>query len=60
MPKDYVCSICDQVERRCSCTKYCWLCRGQFDVRLCEDGQYYCRACRESCDMQAQYHEHTN
>jgi hypothetical protein len=56
MPKDYVCSICDQVERRCSCTKYCWLCRGLFDVRLCEDRQYYCRACRESCDMQAQYH----
>ncbi len=56
MPKDFICVQCDQIEKRCSCTKYCWLCRAQFDVRLCEDGQYYCRPCRESCDMQAQYH----
>jgi hypothetical protein len=60
MPKDYVCGLCDQIERRCSCIKYCWLCRSQFDVRLCEDGQYYCRPCRESCDMQAQYQQQSN
>ena len=50
MPKDFVCVLCEQTERRCSCIKYCWLCRAQFDVRLCEDGQYYCLECREACD----------
>lgn len=55
MPKEFVCTLCDQTERQCTCNRYCWLCCGLDNVRLCEDGQYYCSACRESCDMQAQY-----
>jgi len=31
------------------------LCQGYENVRLCEDGNYYCLPCRESCDFQAQY-----
>jgi hypothetical protein len=27
---------------------------GQFDVRLVQDGMYYCRDCREACDFAAQ------
>jgi hypothetical protein len=27
---------------------------GAHNVRLCQDGQYYCLECREACDMQAQ------
>jgi len=27
---------------------------GQTDVRLCEDGAYYCRDCREVCDYPVQ------
>ena len=44
------CSVCEQVEERCECEKYCVFCQGQLDVRLCEDGLYYCQACREACD----------
>ena len=42
-------------ERTCSCIKYCGLCQSLYNVRLCEDGMYYCIACREACDLQAQY-----
>jgi hypothetical protein len=55
MAKEYLCTICDMTERACQCNKYCWLCQSLHDVRLCEDGQYYCQPCRESCDLQAQY-----
>jgi hypothetical protein len=27
---------------------------GEFDIRLVQDGMYYCRDCREACDFQAQ------
>jgi hypothetical protein len=27
---------------------------GQHAVRLCEDGLYYCEACREACDYKPQ------
>ena len=47
--------VCDQPERTCSCNKYCGLCQSLYEVRLCEDGIYYCRPCREACDLQAQY-----
>ena len=55
MPQEYVCSICEQPERRCQCTRYCCICQSLFEVRLCEDGVYYCAPCREACDMHAQY-----
>ncbi len=55
MAKEYLCNVCDMVEKMCQCNKYCWLCQSLHDVRLCEDGQYYCQPCRESCDLQAQY-----
>ncbi len=44
------CSQCEQVEERCDCEKYCVFCQSQLDVRLCEDGLFYCGACREACD----------
>ena len=55
MANEFHCNVCDRTERTCTCTKYCGLCQGLDDVRLCEDGMYYCRACREACDLQAQY-----
>jgi hypothetical protein len=45
-----MCSQCEQAEQRCECDKYCCLCQGQLDVRLWEDGLYYCGPCREVCD----------
>jgi hypothetical protein len=38
------------VEERCTCDKYCYICLGANDVRLVEDGCYYCLECREVCD----------
>ena len=46
----YLCSQCDMSESRCECEKYCCLCQSQIDIRLCEDGLYYCPPCREACD----------
>ena len=46
----FVCAQCDLSEQRCECEKYCCLCQGQIDIRLCEDGLYYCPACRLACD----------
>jgi len=47
------CSVCEQTEERCECEKYCVFCQGQLDVRLCDDGLYYCNACREACGYRA-------
>jgi hypothetical protein len=55
MPKLFQCAVCDLPERRCECDRFCGLCQSLDDVRLCEDGLFYCRPCRESCDLQAQY-----
>jgi hypothetical protein len=44
------CSQCEQIEERCECEKYCCFCQGQLDVRLCQDGLFYCEACRTACD----------
>jgi hypothetical protein len=55
MAQDFICSVCELPEKRCGCEKYCCLCQAVFEVRLCEDGMYYCQPCRESCDLQAQY-----
>ncbi|HKF20991.1 MAG TPA: hypothetical protein VKE93_05450 [Candidatus Angelobacter sp.] len=42
-------------EKRCECVRYCCLCQSPFEVRLCEDGLYYCHPCREACDLEAQF-----
>ena len=59
MPKDFICLVCELPEKRCSCERFCGLCQSPYDVRLCEDGQDYCRPCREACDMEAQYLTHS-
>lgn len=46
-----VCSQCDKSEEYCRCDKYCVICKGQLNVRLCADGLYYCPDCREACDV---------
>jgi hypothetical protein len=46
-----VCSICDKPERQCGCDRFCCYCQGQYGVRLCEDGKYYCPDCREACEQ---------
>jgi hypothetical protein len=48
--KRYVCMQCEMSESRCGCEKYCVFCQSQLDVRLCQDGLYYCSACRQACD----------
>jgi hypothetical protein len=50
MSERFKCMVCDMVEERCECDKYCGICQGFHQVRLCADGQYYCLECRESCD----------
>ena len=42
---------CDKPEYQCSCEKYCTICKGQLNVKLCADGLYYCPDCREACDV---------
>ena len=54
MAEAYLCIVCEQPEERCDCERYCSLCMGAHNVRLCEDGQYYCLECREACDYRAQ------
>ncbi len=46
-----VCVQCDKTEEYCDCEKYCTICKGQHNVRLCADGLYYCPDCREACDV---------
>ena len=46
-----VCVQCDKPEPYCTCEKYCTICKGQNNVRLCVDGLYYCPDCREACDV---------
>ena len=47
----YVCTACGLTEDKCKCEKFCILCRSDSNVRLCQDGCYYCRDCREICDF---------
>jgi hypothetical protein len=49
--KPVVCMQCDRPESTCVCDKYCYMCKGDYGVRLCEDGLYYCPDCREACDI---------
>jgi sulfur transfer complex TusBCD TusB component (DsrH family) len=55
MADPFKCMVCEQTEDKCKCEKYCGMCQGEHQVRLCQDGLYYCLECREACDMQAQY-----
>jgi hypothetical protein len=55
MAEKFTCMQCDKDEARCRCEKYCTLCQSTHDARLCNDGAYYCRDCREACDLQAQF-----
>lgn len=49
MAENWKCMQCDKEEQRCECVKYCCLCQGSDNPRLCADGLYYCRDCREIC-----------
>jgi hypothetical protein len=55
MAQAFLCNLCEHPEKRCVCDKYCILCLGEWEVRLCQDGSYYCLACREACGYEAQY-----
>jgi hypothetical protein len=50
----YRCLQCEKEEARCDCDKYCGFCEGYSDVRLCADGIYYCKDCRDSCNYKAE------
>ncbi len=54
MAEPFICMLCDKTEAECKCDRYCALCQSEHDVRLVQDGQYYCRDCREVCDYHAQ------
>ena len=51
--KRVVCAQCEMPEHRCECERYCALCQGQIEIRLCTDGLYYCEACRTACGYEA-------
>jgi hypothetical protein len=46
-----VCSQCDKPEEQCTCQRYCCVCSGEYGIRLCNDGLYYCPECREACEV---------
>ncbi len=52
MAQRFQCIVCDKTEDECKCPKYCALCHDDYQLRLCQDGQYYCVPCREACDYQ--------
>ncbi len=52
--KEFRCQVCNQLEGSCTCHRYCALCQGEYKLRLCEDGQYYCIDCREACEYKTQ------
>lgn len=54
MAAKYHCNVCEQEESKCQCDRYCCLCQGLYNVRLCQDGQYYCLDCREACELAAE------
>jgi hypothetical protein len=48
------CGSCSQYEQQCKCERLCLLCQSDYEIRLCEDGYYYCKDCREACDYRAE------
>ena len=53
-----VCGMCEKSERDCKCDRYCCICMGQYGIRLCSDGLYYCPDCREACQVNVVNREH--
>jgi len=51
MASEILCAQCDLPEWKCKCDRYCGVCKSWDNVSLCADGQYYCEACREACDV---------
>lgn len=51
MKQDVVCMVCDKPEHSCQCDRYCNLCKAQYGIRMCMDGQYYCPDCREAVEI---------
>jgi hypothetical protein len=51
VPERVLCAVCDKVEGECQCDRYCCICKGQYGIRLCMDGLYYCPDCREACEI---------
>ena len=49
MPMHYLCTVCSATEEECQCPRFCILCKSDSNVRLCDDGCYYCGDCREIC-----------
>ena len=47
----YYCTSCGLGEDKCKCERFCILCSSEDDARLCQDGCYYCRECREVCEF---------
>ncbi|HEV2352419.1 MAG TPA: hypothetical protein VG028_21495 [Terriglobia bacterium] len=54
LTKEFKCLVCDKPENQCTCNRYCALCHADYELRLTDDGQYYCRDCREACDYKTQ------
>ena len=50
----FVCGSCSKLEQQCKCDRFCMLCQSDYQVRLCEDGYYYCKDCREACDFRVE------
>ena len=54
MPGPFYCLTCGLKEEECKCQRYCGICQGEYNVRLCGDGNYYCKDCRDACEYEAQ------
>lgn len=54
LTKEFKCLVCEKPESQCTCNRYCALCHADYELRLTDDGQYYCRDCREACDYKTQ------
>jgi hypothetical protein len=54
MAGPYYCLTCGAKEQECRCERYCSICQGEYNVRLCGDGNYYCKDCRDACEYEAQ------
>src|SRR5260370_17118823 len=46
-----LCAQCDLPEDRCACEKYCTICKGQQNVRLCSDGLSYSPHSRDPSEL---------
>jgi hypothetical protein len=54
MAGPYYCLLCGCKEEDCKCERFCSICQNDYNVRLCIDGNYYCKECREACEYEAQ------